>query len=49
MPTQAITRQKYIFSKVIPLAFGAAIERVKEQLKQEGFGVLAEIDIFGRP
>jgi len=45
MPTQAITHQKYGFSKVIPLAFGPAIERVKEQLKQEGFGVLAEIDI----
>lgn len=45
MPTQAITRQKYGFSKVIPLEFGPAIERVKEQLKQEGFGVLAEIDI----
>lgn len=45
MPTQSIIRQKYGFSKVIPLAFGPAIERVKEQLKQEGFGVLAEIDI----
>ena len=45
MPAQAITRMKYGFSKVIPFAFGPAVERVKEQLKQEGFGVLAEIDI----
>ena len=45
MSGQTITRQKYGFSKVIPLAFGAALERVTEQLKQEGFGVLAEIDI----
>lgn len=45
MSSQTITRQKYGFSKIIPLAFGPALERVTEQLKQEGFGVLAEIDI----
>lgn len=45
MPAHTLTRQKYGFSKVIPLGFREAMDRVKEQLKQEGFGVLAEIDI----
>ncbi|HWR14827.1 MAG TPA: DUF302 domain-containing protein [Terriglobales bacterium] len=45
MQAHIVTRQEYGFSKVIPLPFGAAIEKVKEKLKQEGFGVLAEIDI----
>ena len=45
MSSQRISSQKYGFSKVISVAFGPAVARVKEQLKQEGFGVLAEIDI----
>lgn len=45
MSTQAVTHQKYGFSKVVALGYESAIERVKEQLKKEGFGVLAEIDI----
>lgn len=45
MPAQAITRQKYGFSKVVPLSYDRTVERVKEKLKEQGFGVLAEIDI----
>ncbi len=45
MPTQTITCQKYGFSKIVPLGYDRAIEKVKEELKKEGFGVLAEIDI----
>ncbi len=45
MSTQTITRQKYGFSKIVPFAYDRAIEKVKEELKKEGFGVLAEIDI----
>jgi uncharacterized protein (DUF302 family) len=45
MSTQTITRQKYGFSKIVPLEYDRAVERVKEELKKEGFGVLAEIDI----
>ena len=45
MSTQTITRQKYGFSKVVPLAYEPVLQRVKDELKKEGFGVLAEIDI----
>lgn len=45
MSSQTITRQKYGFSKVVPLGYDRAVERVKEELRKEGFGVLAEIDI----
>jgi len=36
---------KYYFSKVIHTSFDAAVERVKEALKKEGFGVLTEVDV----
>jgi uncharacterized protein (DUF302 family) len=45
MPAQTIARQKYGFSKVIPLPFASAMEKAKQALMQQGFGVLAEIDI----
>jgi uncharacterized protein (DUF302 family) len=35
----------YCFSKEVPLTFGEAVDRVTEELKKEGFGVLTEIDV----
>jgi uncharacterized protein (DUF302 family) len=45
MSTHTITRQKYGFSKVVPFGYDLTVGRVKELLKEQGFGVLAEIDI----
>ena len=36
---------KYGFSKTVPLSFDQAIDKVTEELKKEGFGVLTTIDI----
>ena len=36
---------KYYFSTIVDLAFDKAIERVTEDLKKEGFGILTEIDV----
>jgi hypothetical protein len=33
------------FNVELPLSFGDAVTRVREALKQEGFGVLTEIDL----
>lgn len=35
----------YYFSKTVDLPFEKTIEKVTEQLKKEGFGVLTEIDV----
>jgi uncharacterized protein (DUF302 family) len=35
----------YYFSKIISSSFDEAIEKTKEELKKEGFGVLTEIDV----
>jgi len=35
----------YYFSKTIALPFDEAVERVKAELKKDGFGVLTEIDV----
>jgi uncharacterized protein (DUF302 family) len=35
----------YYFNKTIALPFDEAVERVKAELKTEGFGVLTEIDV----
>ena len=35
----------YYISKKIDISFHAALDRVKEELKKEGFGVLTEIDV----
>ena len=36
---------KYYFEKTINYTFEEAVERVTEELKKEGFGVLTEIDV----
>jgi uncharacterized protein (DUF302 family) len=35
----------YYFNKILALPFEEAIDRVKAELKKEGFGVLTEIDV----
>ena len=35
----------YYFSKKVSLSFDEAIERVTEELKKDGFGILTEIDV----
>ena len=35
----------YGFSKVINLSFEQALEKVKEELQKEGFGILSDIDV----
>lgn len=35
----------YGFSKVVNLGYEEAIEKVTEELKKEGFGILTEIDV----
>ncbi len=35
----------YYFSKMLPLGFDDAIRRTTEALKQEGFGIITEIDV----
>ncbi len=37
----------YHFSKTVDLSFEEAIEKTTAELKEEGFGVLTEIDITG--
>lgn len=37
--------RNYGFSRTLDLPFGEAIERIKATLKDEGFGVLTEIDL----
>lgn len=35
----------YCFTKVTPLGYEAALLRVQEELKKEGFGIITEIDV----
>jgi len=35
----------YSFSKILNISFDEAIEKVTEELKKEGFGILTEIDV----
>jgi len=35
----------YYFAKTVKMSFGSALERVTEELKKEGFGVLTQIDV----
>ncbi len=36
---------EYYIQKTVSLGFDAALDRVREELKKEGFGVLTEIDV----
>ena len=36
---------KYYFSKTVALSFDEAIDKVTEELKKEGFGILTDIDV----
>lgn len=38
---------QYYFNKTLDVSFDDAIERVTEELKQEGFGILTDIDVQG--
>jgi uncharacterized protein (DUF302 family) len=35
----------YVFTKKIPISFEQALEKVREELGKEGFGILTEIDV----
>jgi len=35
----------YIYKKEVSLGYSDAIEKIKQELKKEGFGVLTEIDV----
>ncbi len=35
----------YYFNKILTVSFDEAIEKVTEELKKEGFGILTEIDV----
>ena len=35
----------YYFSKTLPTGFNEALQRVRDALRQEGFGVVTEIDL----
>ena len=36
---------KYYFSKILEVSFDEAVARVIEELKEEGFGILTDIDV----
>ena len=45
MSAQQPQHSKYGFSKTVPLPYEEAVEKVTAGLKEQGFGVLCEIDI----
>src|SRR5688500_4642097 len=45
MSAQQLQHSKYGFSKTVDLPYKEAIEKARAALKEEGFGVLCEIDI----
>ena len=36
---------EYHFSKTVNIPFNEAVEKVTEELKKEGFGIITEIDL----
>lgn len=38
-------KMKYYFEKITSYSFDEAIEKVTEELKKEGFGILTEVDV----
>ena len=45
MSAQQLQHSKYGFSKTVNLPYDTAIEKTRSALKDEGFGVLCEIDL----
>lgn len=45
MSAQQLQHSNYGFSKTLDLPYEAAVEKARAALKEEGFGVLCEIDI----
>ena len=45
MSAQQPQQTKYGFSRTVDVPFGEAVEKARAALKEEGFGVLSEIDI----
>jgi uncharacterized protein (DUF302 family) len=43
--TSKTTSAPYVIARVIPAGYAATVERVREALAKEGFGVLTEIDV----
>ena len=39
------TKMNYYFSKTVDYTFDQVIEKITEELKKEGFGILTEIDV----
>ena len=45
MSAQQLQHSKYGFRKTVNLPYAAAVEKTRDALKEEGFGVLCEIDL----
>ena len=45
MEAQTTIRRPYGFGKIVAVPYGEAIEKTRAALKEQGFGVLTEIDV----